>query len=532
MNKTHEIRAPTGEPSPTDTPGLESQTRVIAITSGKGGVGKTNITSNLAIALASRGARVCIFDADTSLANVNIVMGLTPRYTIEHLLSGEKDIDDIILDGPRGVKIVPAASGIARCARLEEDQRRRLIQALAELEARFDYLLIDTGAGIGETVLSFVQSAQYVVVVISPEPTSLTDAFALIRVLKRKGFKRPVYVLVNMVLNYANSMEVFRRFEAAAQKYLRARVHYLGYIPRDEAVGKAVASQTPVLLADPASVASRCFMTLADVLGKQLKGGGQPHGFSAYWERQMAETGPAAETETTAPTSAPAPPSSPGPEEAAGRLTSWLAAGETSRETADALLQPVLEAYRKHFHDLPWDPRELPAFLEESGRLGEPEFRDLILALENVFEKRCGHPLRSLESRMIKLLEDIEDDEEMCARLIRHMKSHYGPQVCRELITSPEDLVRLIREETLDKDTLAFLAEGLTALYRERYGALPGGEARAIVDDLHRMVERLNQQESVLENSLLRLSRYVEDSLEEDGRQDAGDHPGTAASPD
>ncbi len=521
MNKTRTIRAPAGEPPPTDKPESEPQTRVIAITSGKGGVGKTNITSNLAIALASRGARVCIFDADTSLANVNIVMGLTPQYTIEHLLSGEKDIDDIIIDGPKGVKIVPAASGIAQCAQLAEDQRRRLIQALADLEARFDYLLIDTGAGIGDTVLSFIQSAQYVVVVISPEPTSLTDAFALIRVLKRRGFRRPVYVLVNMVLNYANSMEVFKRFEAAAQKYLRARVHYLGYIPRDEAVGKAVASQTPVLLADPASVASRCFMTLADVLGKQLKGGGQPYGFSTYWERQMASPEAAAET----PSAAPPPPS---PEEDSRRLARHLAASDTPRETADALLRPLLEAYRERFHDLPWNPRQLPGLLEESPQLSESAFRDLILALENVFEKRCGHPLRSLESRMIKLLEDIEGSEEMCARLIRHMKTQYGPQLCRELITSPEELVKLIRKESLDKDTLAFLAEGLAALYRERYGILPDSEARAIVDGLHHMVERLNQQESALEDSLLRLSRFIESSVDGDESQADPDTPGTS----
>ncbi len=131
--------------------------------------------------------------------------------------------------------IVPAASGIAECANLDLEQRLRLIGALESLENRFDYILIDTAAGIGDTVLSFVQSAQYAIVVISTEPTSLTDAFALLRVLKRRNYEHPVYVLVNMALNYANSMEVFKRFEAAVKKYLTAKVHYLGYMTEVDA---------------------------------------------------------------------------------------------------------------------------------------------------------------------------------------------------------------------------------------------------------------------------------------------------------
>ncbi|MFQ5437172.1 MAG: AAA family ATPase, partial [Anaerolineae bacterium] len=177
MNKILKIHPPGDESGRSSANEAGQQTRVIAITSGMCGVGKTNITSNLGIALANRGARVCIFDANTSLANINSVMGLNPSYTIEHLLCGEKSIDDIIIDGPKGVKIVPAASDIAKCAQLDPEQRRRLIEALAKLEERFDYLLIDTAAGVSDTVLNFILSAQYVVLVISPEPTSLSDAF-------------------------------------------------------------------------------------------------------------------------------------------------------------------------------------------------------------------------------------------------------------------------------------------------------------------------------------------------------------------
>ncbi len=549
MNKILKIHAAHGEDSRTGAAGQDPHTRVIAITSGKGGVGKTNITSNLGIALASRGARVCIFDADTSLANINVIMGLAPRYTIEHLLSGEKTIDDIILDGPRGVKIVPAASGIAHCAQLDDTRRQRLFEALAELEERFDYLLIDTAAGIGETVLSFLQSAQYVIVVISPEPTSLTDAFALIRVLRRRGFDRPLYVLVNMVLNYANSMEVFKRFEAAAKKYLHVQVHYLGYIPRDEAVGKAVAHQTPVVLQAPSCVASRCFMTLADVLSKQLKTGETMPRFSEFWRAQagrsaepVPESAPESAPRTvpqpvSPPTPAPASPSRPAaeatadeksePERSLERLLSFLADEKTSDDMAAPLLHRLIEAYENRFHSLPCDTQQIVRLLSESPRLNETEFRDLIFTLESNFEKRFHHPLRSLESRITKLLDDIQDTKDLCRQLVLQLKERHGDELCREVFTSPEEMLRLVRDGALDQETLAFLVEGLGAVYRERYGALPDSESHAIVAGMHKLVERLNRQETALEDSLLRLSRFIDDSLREEDEQknDSQDNP-------
>jgi MinD-like ATPase involved in chromosome partitioning or flagellar assembly len=279
--------------------------KVIAITSGKGGVGKTHVTINLAIALAKQGSRVCIFDADTSLANINVVIGLTPRYTIEHLLSGERTVEEILLEGPQGVMIIPAASGIAECANLDRPRRDRLIEALKSLETSFDYLLIDTAAGISDMVLDFVQSAQYMILVISTEPTSLTDAFALLRVLKRRDFHRPAHVLVNMALNYANSMEVFKRFEAAVRKYLGMKVHYLGYITEDKAIKLATGQQRPVILSHPEALASRCFTTLAAVLSKQFVGPPEAQGFSDYWSMLLATGHDGAATAAGAPAPSP-----------------------------------------------------------------------------------------------------------------------------------------------------------------------------------------------------------------------------------
>ncbi|MCC6209169.1 MAG: MinD/ParA family protein [Gammaproteobacteria bacterium] len=361
--------------------------KVIAITSGKGGVGKTNVTSNLAIALARNGNRVCIFDADTSLANINVVMGLSVEHTVEHLLTGERTVDEILVEGPEGVMIIPAASGIAECANLNQEQRARLITALESLEDRFDYILIDTAAGIGESVLSFVRSAQYAIVVISTEPTSLTDAFALLRVLKRHSYEHPAYVLVNMAINYANSMEVFKRFEAAVKKYLSMKVHYLGYIIEDKAVRTSVRAQRPVLLDHPDAVASRCFTTLATVLSKQFSGTVQPHSFSAYWN-DLA-TGPAASGSELA---APTHPATAW-EEPPARI--WIQAAElvqdpsAPEEEITRELGSLLQAYQARFHKLPVAIDRLPGLLGEET-CSEAELRALAAGLEGVIERRFG----------------------------------------------------------------------------------------------------------------------------------------------
>jgi flagellar biosynthesis protein FlhG len=265
----------------------------IAITSGKGGVGKTNITTNLGIALSKNGHKVCIFDADTSLANINILLGLTPEFTLEQFLKGEKEIEDILLTGPEGVKIIPSASGIAELSDLQDEQQSRIVDALRTLEQQFDYILIDTAAGISENVIRFLQSAQYAVVIISPEPTSLTDAFSLIKVLQRRHYDKPIYTLVNMAKNYKHSMDVFKRFSHAVNKYVHLKIRYLGYIPMDKAMRNAVAIQSPVVISEPRSPAARCVTLLTQILLKHFKADNDPENrISTFWDAQIAHNEP------------------------------------------------------------------------------------------------------------------------------------------------------------------------------------------------------------------------------------------------
>ena len=221
---------------------------VIAITSGKGGVGKSSIAVNLGISLAKAGARVCIFDADTGLANINILLGLTPKAGLEHVLFGAKSIEEIMLDGPFGVKIIPGANGITECVSLHPRQQLRLTRELGRIEGEFDYLLLDTAAGIADNTLDFVGSAHQSIVVITPEPTSLTDAFSLIKVMHRRRPGMVYQIVVNMCSNVAQAREVYHRFSTAVEKYIGVHPHNLGHLLRDESMRVAVTLQSPVAL--------------------------------------------------------------------------------------------------------------------------------------------------------------------------------------------------------------------------------------------------------------------------------------------
>ena len=262
---------------------------VIAITSGKGGVGKSSIAVNLGISLAKTGARVCIFDADTGLANVNILLGLTPQFSLEHVLFGAKTIEEVMLEAPHGLKVIPGANGISECVTLHPRQQLRLTRELGRIESEFDYLLLDTAAGIADSTLDFVGSAHQTMVVVTPEPTSLTDAFSLIKLMHRRRATMNYQVVVNMCSNVAQAREVFHRFAAAVEKYIGVRPSFLGHLLRDESLRVAVTLQSPVALFPDTDPSSRSFMRLTDALKQAVDGSRPSSGFTGFWQRQFRQ---------------------------------------------------------------------------------------------------------------------------------------------------------------------------------------------------------------------------------------------------
>lgn len=237
--------------------------KVIAVASGKGGVGKTNVAVNLAVALAQQGAKPLLFDADLGLGNVDILLGLSPRYNLSHVVSGEKSIEEVLVNGPQGIRVLPAASGIARMAVLDGLVQASLIQAVSNLDIDVDYLLIDLAAGIAGDVLTFSCAAQDVIVVVSNEPASITDAYALIKLLSRDHGVRRFRVLPNMVRDQREGQMLFQRVAAVADRYLDVSLDLIGSIPLDPALRSAVRSQRAIVELYPDSPAARALRELA-----------------------------------------------------------------------------------------------------------------------------------------------------------------------------------------------------------------------------------------------------------------------------
>ncbi|HUI45298.1 MAG TPA: MinD/ParA family protein [Nitrospirota bacterium] len=237
--------------------------KTIAVASGKGGVGKTNITASLAIALRNLGKNVVIVDADLGLSNINILLNKHAKYNISHLLEGKVELKDILIEGPHGVKILPAGEGVQYLTRLDEFQRLRLLEAFDSYDGDIDILLIDNSAGISENVTFFCSAAQDLIVVTTPEPTAWVDAYHLIKILYTEYQENKFHVIVNSVKNEAEGLQVFETLTKATNRFLNISLDYLGYLPYDNDVKKAVRSQTAFIDLFPRKFISKCMGEIA-----------------------------------------------------------------------------------------------------------------------------------------------------------------------------------------------------------------------------------------------------------------------------
>ena len=237
--------------------------RVVAVTGGKGGVGKTNISVNLAVALAELDRRVLLLDADLGLANVDVVLGLHPQHNLSHVVRGERELQEVVMQGPGGIQVIPGASGVKQMASMSEAEHAGLIQAFSNLGADLDSLVVDTAAGISDAVISFARAAHEVVIVVCDEPASLTDAYAIIKLLNRDYGQTRFRVLANMVQSNQEGHELYNKLCRVTDRYLDVMLGFMGSIPHDEFLRKAVRSQRAVVQAYPRSCVAQAFRSLA-----------------------------------------------------------------------------------------------------------------------------------------------------------------------------------------------------------------------------------------------------------------------------
>jgi len=266
----------------------EKRARVITITSGKGGVGKTSVTVNLAIALSRLGLRVAILDVDFGLANVDLLFGINPRYTLLDLIRDEKSIFEVMTDGPDNIKFLSGGSGVEELIRLDRKKLRKFIGSIALLDKLYDIILIDTGAGVSRNVMSFIMAADEIILVTTPEPTAITDAYALVKMVSRRDRKKIIRVLVNKAETAREAEDIANKLIVVSEKFLSLKLYKLGYILYDDTIVKSVKLQKPFCLNYPKSQAARSMFALADALVDSNRGSEDLLGARGFIQRVLS----------------------------------------------------------------------------------------------------------------------------------------------------------------------------------------------------------------------------------------------------
>ena len=265
----------------------QTATRVFSVTSGKGGVGKTAVVANLAVLLARMGKRVLILDADLGLANIDVVFGLAPNHNLNHFFTGEHGLESILVDGPEGIKILPAGSGVQRFTRLDSQQKMRLLEALDTMNNDFDFVLIDTEAGISENVTYFNTAAQEILVVTTPEPTAITDAYALMKLLSNQYHEKHFNLIVNCIKSEDEALDVYRKLTMVANRYLDISIDYIGSIPQDRLMVEAIRKQQTLVQLYPESRTSLAFEALARAVVQEPQTLGPKGSIQFFWKRLL-----------------------------------------------------------------------------------------------------------------------------------------------------------------------------------------------------------------------------------------------------
>lgn len=268
--------------------GSNAATRVFSITSGKGGVGKTAVVANVAVALGKKGKKVLIIDADLGLANVDVVLGLTPKYNLNHFFAGEQDLNTILIDGPPGIKILPAGSGVQDFTHLDAQQRMRFMDELDSLHDKFDIVLIDTEAGISENVTYFNVAAQDILVITSPEPTAITDAYALMKLMSTQYHEKRFNLIVNSVKDEEEALDVYRKLTIVADRYLDISIDFLGGIPFDKRMHESIRRQKVMIELFPTAKTSNAFEALANSLIADTKNNTPKGTLQFFWKNLLS----------------------------------------------------------------------------------------------------------------------------------------------------------------------------------------------------------------------------------------------------
>ncbi|MCR4440954.1 MAG: MinD/ParA family protein [Peptococcaceae bacterium] len=265
--------------------GQEKHTKVITIASGKGGVGKSSFAVNLSLALSEFRQKVILLDADLGLANIDVILGISPPYNLSQVIRGEKSVSEVIYNGPKGIKIIPGGTGMYELANLQEWQLVNFLTKLSHLDGTADFFIIDASAGLSKSVLSFALAADEIIIVTTGEPTALTDAYGMIKTIRQQRYNGRVKLVVNRIIDAAEGVAVYKKLEIAVNRFLKYSLDYLGPIREDPKVGQAINEQSPLVLTYPHAPASQDILTIAASMSKQEYHPNPHNGLKGFFSR-------------------------------------------------------------------------------------------------------------------------------------------------------------------------------------------------------------------------------------------------------
>ncbi|MEW5009101.1 MAG: MinD/ParA family protein [Cycloclasticus sp.] len=492
-----------------------NKAKVITVTSGKGGVGKSSTATNLALSLSALDNKVCIFDADASLANINILLGIQPKFTLQHLLNGEKTLSDITIKGPRGLNIIPGATGIAEYAHLSAQQKSILLTALDRLQQQYDYLIIDTAAGIGDDVLDFVKASQFSIIIITPEPTSLTDSFSLLKVLKRENYQQRAHVLVNMAMDYRSGQSIYKRFEAAVTKYINADISYLGYVQADETMISSVSLQCPAVLLNPDAEASKCFETIAKSIESRFKEQ-QTTSFSDFWRQLNPAQAPLLnESKTSKHTlSDDGSNTEQAQEMDFSQATAFCLNQLSNNEISEQQRAEFLKAIEVHLElgqqvDTTGSAtRDLYQHLEQNN-FPKGEIRELINTLEQVYQQRYSNSLYSAESASLRLLAQFNAEQDALRYIHAQIASSFKRQFSSEIVPFSEQLDVFIEANELSQTSFDNVLAKLLSAYQQKFSSHYPTQADKDLASAKQSIDALKQQQQKLNLQLKKTEQLL-----------------------
>lgn len=496
---------------------MPNKAHVLVFTSGKGGVGKTCITTNVASAMVHRGARVCIFDADTGLANINILLGLRPEFTLEHVLSGEKAIREVVITTGEGIAVVPGASGIAECANIGGQEAKRLIDALSELEAEYDYILIDTAAGVADSVLQFIESAPCAFLIITSEPTSLTDAFSLLKLLNAKNYGGRLRVVINQAVDYPGATETYRRFASAVEKYLQINIEYGGFVARDENVPRSVALQLPVVELTVNSPASRCLYALADNVLKYI-GSEQPEsGLADYWENLLVEIDASADKDmhfahepvSDAPRQCVEPTATMpvSVDDLSRKLLAAIKAQTPDREMLETFLTQFVSVYVEQQGGFPHGFKQLFYRWLEAENYSAPRLVELITTLESLYTSRYQQPLFNLEDSAARLVAQTQDVESKLRGLVEQLRAAYRQSFQVDVFDAQQEILQAIQQDDFTEERFEDLLQVLREGFQKRFNRPYQGQSELLLESTAEALTAMATNEKDLQEEVAMMAK-------------------------